>query len=187
MALREKTRPTTKIWLEYGGKPILGRGGSEILEAIRGEGSISKAAQKLGMSYRYVWKYLARMRDVVGEPVVETFRGGKRGGGGAELTLLGEHLLREYKRIEKYLEEFLGGKEYLESVGLKISARNRLEGVVKSVERGDTVTKIKVEINMPAVITALISTEAVEDLDIKVGDEVEAVIKATEVIIAKEE
>lgn len=118
---------------------------------------------------------------------METFRGGKRGGGGAELTLLGEHLLREYKRVEKYLEEFLGGKEYLESVGLKISARNRLEGVVKSVERGDTVTKIKVEINMPAVITALISTEAVEDLDIKVGDEVEAVIKATEVIIAKEE
>ncbi|MEM2961369.1 MAG: TOBE domain-containing protein [Candidatus Bathyarchaeia archaeon] len=39
---------------------------------------------------------------------------------------------------------------------------------------------------MPATVTALISTEAAEDLDIKVNDEVEAVIKATEVMIAKE-
>jgi len=36
------------------------------------------------------------------------------------------------------------------------------------------------------VITALISREAVEQLDIRVGDSVEAVIKATEVMIAKE-
>jgi molybdopterin-binding protein len=34
-------------------------------------------------------------------------------------------------------------------------------------------------------VTAIISKEAVEDLRIKVGDEVEAVIKATEVMIAK--
>jgi molybdate transport system regulatory protein len=57
---------------------------------------------------------------------------------------------------------------------------------VKSVEKGDIVAKVMVEINVPAIITALISTEAVNDLDIKVGDNVEAVIKATEVMIAKE-
>ncbi|MEM3793830.1 MAG: TOBE domain-containing protein, partial [Candidatus Bathyarchaeia archaeon] len=77
-------------------------------------------------------------------------------------------------------------EEYWEAVGLKISARNRLKGVVKSVEKGEVVAKVKLEIKAPAVITALISTEAVEDLDIKVNDEVEAVIKATEVMIAKE-
>ncbi|MEM1587200.1 MAG: TOBE domain-containing protein [Candidatus Bathyarchaeia archaeon] len=55
-----------------------------------------------------------------------------------------------------------------------------------SVEKGDVVTKVKVEITVPATITALISTEAAEDLDIKVNDEVEAVIKATEVMIAKQ-
>ncbi len=42
------------------------------------------------------------------------------------------------------------------------------------------------EITSPATITALISTEAVEDLDIKAGDKVEAVVKATEVMVAKE-
>jgi molybdopterin-binding protein len=34
-------------------------------------------------------------------------------------------------------------------------------------------------------VTALVSREAVEDLKVKVGDEVEAVVKATEVMIAK--
>jgi molybdopterin-binding protein len=38
---------------------------------------------------------------------------------------------------------------------------------------------------VPTVVTALISREAAEEPNIKVGDEVEAVIKATEVMIAK--
>jgi molybdate transport system regulatory protein len=69
---------------------------------------------------------------------------------------------------------------------LKISARNRLKGVVKGVDKGDVIAKVKLEVKEPAVITALISREAVDDLNIKVGDAVEAVIKATEVMIAKE-
>jgi molybdopterin-binding protein len=69
---------------------------------------------------------------------------------------------------------------------LKISARNRLKGKVKAVEKGDVTAKVKIEITTPTLVTALISREAVEELDIKVGDEVEAVIKATEVMIAKQ-
>lgn len=186
MCAQEKTKPTAKIWLEYKGEPIMGYGGAKIFEAIKEEGSISKAAKKIGMSYRYVWNYLARIKKAVGAPVVETFKGGESGGGGARLTPLGEYLLKEYDRVENYVGEILGDEEYWEAVGLKISARNRLKGVVKSVEKGDVVTKVKLEIDVPATITALISTEAVEDLDIKVNDKVEAVIKATEVMIAKE-
>lgn len=185
MPTQNKTKPTAKFWLEHRGTPILGSGGAAILNAIKEEKSISKAAEKLGMSYRYVWNYLARMKNTLGEPVIETFKGGKTGGGGAKLTLLGEYLLKEYCRIANYVDEVLGDEEYWEAVGLKISARNRLKGVVKSVEKGDIVTKVKVEITAPTTITALISTEAAEDLDIKVNDEVEAVIKATEVMIAK--
>ncbi|MGC8849642.1 MAG: TOBE domain-containing protein [Candidatus Bathyarchaeia archaeon] len=169
------------------GTPILGRGGAAILKAIKEEKSISNAAEKLGMSYRYVWNYLARVKDALGEQIVETFKGGRTGGGGAKLTVLGEHLLKEYSKVENYVGEILSDEEYWEAVGLKISARNRLKGVVKSVEKGDVVAKVRVEVNVPATITALISTEAVEDLDIKVNDKVEAVIKATEVMIAKEE
>jgi molybdate transport system regulatory protein len=186
MLTQEKAKPTAKVWLEYKGKPILGGGGARILKAIKEERSISKAARNIGMSYRYVWNYLDKMKNTMGEPMVVTFKGGKKGGGGAKLTPLGEDLIKEYDRVEEYVGEILGDAEYWEAVGLKISARNRLKGVVKSVEKGDIVAKVKIEVTAPAAITALISSEAVEDLDIKKGDKVEAVIKATEVMIAKE-
>jgi len=185
MLTSKKHKPTAKVWLEHKGEPILGKGGADILEAIRKEKSISKAAKAIGMSYRYVWNYLALMKKMLGEPIVETFKGGKTGGG-AKLTPLAETLLKEYKRVEDYVGEILGDEEYWEAVGLKISARNRLKGVVKGVEKGDIIAKVKMEVKAPAVITALISREAVDDLNIKVGDSVEAVIKATEVMIAKE-
>ena len=138
------------------------------------------------MSYRYVWSYLAKISDGLQEPIVETHRGGKAGGGGAKLTKLGENLLKEYRRVESYVSEILGDEEYWEAAGLKISARNRLKGRIRQVEKGDVIAKIKVEIQAPAVVTALISEEAAEELNLTVGDSVEAVIKATEVMVAKE-
>lgn len=178
-------KPSFKIWLERKGEPILGKGGARILEQLEREESISKAAEKLDMSYRYVWNYLQKIEKAVGEPVMETFRGGKSGGGGARLTQLGKSLLVEYKRVEGYLDEVLADVDYWEAVGLKISARNRLKGKVVNVEKEAVTAKVKVQISVPTVVTALISREAVEDLGIKVGDDVEAVVKATEVMIAK--
>ena len=183
---KEENVATCKIWLEHQGKPVLGKGGAEILQAIKTEKSISKAAEKLGMSYRYVWNYLKRMEKIMQKPVVKTFRGGRFGGGGAQLTMLGESLLKEYKRMESYVGGLLADEEYWEAVGLKISARNRLKGVVKEVEKGEVTAKVKIEIEAPTVVTALISREAVEELDIRPGDHVEAVIKATEVMVAKQ-
>jgi len=185
MLTREKHKPMCKVWLEYKGEPILGKGGAKILEAIQEEEAISKAAKKVGMSYRYVWNYLAKTEKTLQEPIVQTYRGG-RTRGGAKLTKLGEDLLKEYKRVEGYVGEILGDEEHWEAVGLKISARNRLKGVVKEVEKGVVAAKVKIKINTPVVVTALISKEAVEELNIKPGNNVEAVIKATEVMVAKE-
>ena len=110
MLKRDKFRPSFKFWIEFEGRRVLGKGGVAILEQIEKEGSISKAAEKLGMSYRYVWNYLDEVRKIAGEPVVETFKGGKRGGGGARLTELGKYLLSEYNRISDRLDAFLSGK-----------------------------------------------------------------------------
>jgi molybdate transport system regulatory protein len=68
---------------------------------------------------------------------------------------------------------------------LKISARNHLKGKVTVVKKDGIMALVKIKVTEPALITALVSHEAVEDLKIKVGDEVEAVVKATEVMIAK--
>ena len=185
MLTHKKHKPSCKIWIEYQGKPVLGKGGAQILEQIERDESISKTAEKLGMSYRYVWSYLQKIEKTLGESVIETYRGGKSGGGGAKLTKLGKSLLEEYRRVEGYLGEVLFDEEYWEAVGLKISARNRLKGKVLAVEKEALTAIVKVQVNVPAVVTALISREAAEDLNIKVGDEVETVIKATEVMIAK--
>jgi molybdate transport system regulatory protein len=107
MPNQTKHKLSCKVWLEYGGKPLIGKGGAEILEQIEMEQSISKAARKLGMSYRYVWSYLKRIEKTLGEPIIETYRGGRAGGGGAKLTKLGKELLEEYKRVEDYLNKAL--------------------------------------------------------------------------------
>jgi len=185
MLTHKKHKLSCKIWIEYQGKPVLGKGGAQILEQIEKEESISRATEKLGMSYRYVWSYLQKIEKTLGESVIETYRGGKSGGGGAKLTRLGKSLLDEYRLVEGYLGEVLSDAEYWEAVGLKISARNRLKGKVLAVEKEGLTAKIKVEITVPTIVTALISRETAEELDIKVGDEVEAVIKATEVMVAK--
>ncbi len=101
MFKNKKHQPSFKIWIEYKGKPVIGKGGAAILEQIDNEKSISKAAKKLNMSYRYVWNYLKRIERIFGEPIVETYRGGEHGGGGATLTKLGKNLLNEYKRLER--------------------------------------------------------------------------------------
>jgi molybdate transport system regulatory protein len=142
MISNRRHKPSFKIWLERKGKPILGKGGAEILERLEREESISKAAERLGMSYRYVWNYLQKIEKAIGEPVMDTFRGGRSGGGGARLTELGKSLLVEYRRIEGYLNEVLADVEYWEAVGLKISARNRLKGKVVNVEKEAVTAKV---------------------------------------------
>jgi molybdate transport system regulatory protein len=181
----KRHRFSFKIWLEYKGKPLLGKGGAEILESIREEKSISAAARKLHMSYRYVWGYLQNVEKTLNAPVLVTFKGGKSGGGGARLTKRGESLLNEFERLERHLSEVLADTAYWEVVSLKLSARNRLKGKVVAVEKDGITAKVKIDVNVPAVVTAVITKEAVEDLNIKVGDTVEAIVKATEVMIAK--
>jgi molybdopterin-binding protein len=68
---------------------------------------------------------------------------------------------------------------------VKLSARNQLTGKVVAVEKGVITAKVTVEVMVPATITAVITKDSVEELDIKVGDEVAAIVKSTEIMIAK--
>jgi molybdopterin-binding protein len=67
---------------------------------------------------------------------------------------------------------------------MEISARNMLKGTVKSVKLGDVMSEVVVDVGGQEVVAA-ITTSSVERLKIKVGDQVRAVIKATEVMIGK--
>ena len=77
------------------------------MKGIARENSISKAAETVGMSYRYVWNYIKKIEKTIGEPIVETYKGGRSGGAGAKLTVTGKNLLAEYVRLENCLSAFL--------------------------------------------------------------------------------
>jgi len=69
---------------------------------------------------------------------------------------------------------------------MQLSARNQLRGTVAAVEHGRVMSSVKVTLPDGQGITAAITREAAEELGLAPGDPVVAVIKATEVMLARE-
>ena len=67
---------------------------------------------------------------------------------------------------------------------MKLSARNQFSGVVKNATLGTVMAEITVEVDAASIVAAITRGSA-EALDLKPGDKVTVVIKATEVMIAK--
>lgn len=68
---------------------------------------------------------------------------------------------------------------------MKLSARNQLKGRVVSVQKGQTTGHVRIDIGAGVIVTASITNEAIDDLDLKVGDAAIAVIKASDVMVGK--
>ncbi len=66
---------------------------------------------------------------------------------------------------------------------MKLSARNQIKGTIKAVTRGQTTSHVEIEVQ-GAIITASITNEAVDDLQLKAGMSAYAVIKASDVMVA---
>jgi molybdopterin-binding protein len=71
-------------------------------------------------------------------------------------------------------------------MSLKLSARNVLKGKVTQVTKGQTTAHVKIEIAGGVVVTASITNEAVDELKLKAGEAAYAVIKASDVMIARD-
>ena len=155
-----------------------------LLNAISRDNSISAAAKDAGISYRNAWDRINDLQSKLGRRIVLAQVGGKQGGG-AKLTPEGQELIAEYRRMNGYLFSALGDRDFWQHVGYRLSARNRLRAKVVEVQKGPIVSEVKMSLGNAGRLTSIISNEAVEDLRLEVGDVVDAVIKATEVIIAK--
>ena len=68
---------------------------------------------------------------------------------------------------------------------MKLSARNQLKGTVVEVFKGQTTAHVRIDIGDGVIVTSSITNEAVDDLVLKRGDSVVAVIKASDVMVAK--
>ncbi len=68
---------------------------------------------------------------------------------------------------------------------MKLSARNQLKGKIVEVRKGQTTAHVRIDIGHGVIVTSSITNEAVDELGLKVGDEAIAVIKASDVMVAK--
>ena len=99
-----KVQVRSKVWLEAQGRPVLGPGRLELLQYIDKQGSISRAARLLKMTYRKAWGQIKAMEEQLDLALVEKQAGGP-GGGGARLTPEARELLSKYFRLAQGIEE----------------------------------------------------------------------------------
>ena len=68
---------------------------------------------------------------------------------------------------------------------MMLSARNQIKGKVVEVHKGQTTAHVRIDVGHGVVITSSITNEAIDDLGLKIGDDVIAIIKASDVMIGK--
>jgi molybdopterin-binding protein len=67
---------------------------------------------------------------------------------------------------------------------MKISARNQIRGTVTEVVRGATTSHVRIDIGSGVIVTASITNDAVDELQLATGKPATAVIKASDVLVA---
>jgi molybdopterin-binding protein len=67
---------------------------------------------------------------------------------------------------------------------MTLSARNRLEGKIVEIEYGGVMAHVTVEVGKN-LVESVITKRSADEMQLKVGDTVSAVIKSTEVMLEK--
>jgi len=153
-----------KLWIDINGLGTAGQVRIRLLELIAETGSINKAAQTIGMSYKGVWDNINTLNQIFGKDLVERKTGGK-GGGGTILTEHGKNLIKTYNHYSRIHELYL----------TDISQMNCIDAVIKNVTSdGYAVAETKGEETVACVLL---------DSDIKSGDSVNLFIKPSDIIL----
>jgi len=96
----------TKTWIEnQDGELLFGKGKTEVLELIEQEGSIAKAAEKLGMNYKKAWTHVKILQKNLDDVLVESQKGGGEQGG-SKLTPKADEFINSYKRLQEDIETY---------------------------------------------------------------------------------
>ncbi len=110
----------SKFWIENKGEVVVGSGKTALLLAVDRLGSIQRAADGFGMSYRHAWGAIKKIEQRAGFKIVETRLGGRDGG--AQLTPRGKAFVKTSdalfedlqtaveKRFRQKLQSFVNAK-----------------------------------------------------------------------------
>ena len=91
--------PKLKVWVAFATGAKLGHGRAELLGLIDRLGSIQRAVNEMGMSYRNAWGYLRELERAAGFKLLER-PAGRGPGAGTRLTAGGRQFLERYQRFE---------------------------------------------------------------------------------------
>lgn len=87
--------PRLRLRIVFGEGVWMGPGKAELLERIARTGSIAAAGREMGMSYKRAWQLVDILNGMFVAPLVESTRGGTKGGG-ARVTETGRKVLAAY-------------------------------------------------------------------------------------------
>jgi molybdate transport system regulatory protein len=73
----------------------------------------------------------------------------------------------------------------MREVNMKVGARNRVIGEVKSISKGQIMCLVKVAIPEPSNMASVMTLESLEEMQLKKGDKVEVIVKAVHVLLVK--
>jgi molybdate transport repressor ModE-like protein len=95
-----------KIWIEDGEKNLIfGGGKTEVLELIDETGSISKAAQRVGMNYKKAWTHIKILEKHIEDDLVFTNKGqGELSG--SSLTPKAREVIQTYKILQHDIKKY---------------------------------------------------------------------------------
>ena len=68
---------------------------------------------------------------------------------------------------------------------MKYGARNRINATVKRIKKGDVMSLVKFEVTEPHEMASVLTTESVNELKLKAGEQIELIIKAIHVLPVK--
>jgi molybdate transport system regulatory protein len=169
----------------------------ELLERIDASGSISAAANAMGMSYKAAWQAVEAMNNLSEQAVVARQSGGKHGGG-TTLTEYGRRVVAAYRRLEKERERVLSQlnrimgdfDQYYRLIrrfDLQTSARNQFLGKVATVKTGPINAEVILDIGGGDQLAAIITHDSVDHLGLEPGMEAYALVKAPWVILTTDD
>jgi molybdate transport system regulatory protein len=179
--------------LRADGRLLVGRDRIALLEAVIEHGSMTKAAQAAGFSYKTAWDAVQAINNLLPRPAFVTRTGGKRGGG-AEVTEEGRKLIAAFRKLEEKLgrissaiaAEGLDNFDDLLLWGLsvKVSARNVFRCTVVALHEEPVDVSVSLQVSAANDIAATITHGAVEDLRLAPGRNVVALVKSSLVGLA---
>lgn len=175
------------------GRLLVGRDRIRLLEAVAEHGNITQAAKALGNSYKTAWDAVNAINNLLPRPAFIT-RAGGRSGGGAEVTEEGLRLIAAFHRLEERLarissaiaEDGMEGQDgfLFWSLGIRISTRNVFQCEVVEVAAGPVDVAVRLKMSSENTVCARVTLEAADDLELKVGRTVLALVKAPFVAVA---